>query len=165
MDALRALVRGDGQMQGVAGPQAGLESGQMAPRQVEVADRWDEDGEGLAHTLSDYARLGVLYLSGGVSNGRRIVPEDWVKASVTPDAPHVAPRPGAWGYGFQWWVPDSSGAYAAIGVYNQLVWIDPASRTVIAKTSAFRRYAADLQPQSYRIADHFALFRAIAGGT
>ena len=126
---------------------------------VEVA------GGGLNATLRDYARLGVLYLNGGVWDGRQIVSEDWVKASVTPDAPHLMPSPGSSGYGLQWWVPDSSGVYTAIGVYNQFVWVDPASRTVIAKTSAFRRYAADLQPESYRIADHFALFRAIADGT
>lgn len=121
-------------------------------------------GGGLNATLRDYARLGILYLNGGMWNRRRIVPEDWVKASVTPDAPHVMPRPGASGYGFQWWVPELGGAYTAIGVYNQFVWIDPASRTVIAKTSAFRRYAADLQPESYRVGDHLALFRAIADG-
>jgi hypothetical protein len=122
-------------------------------------------GGGINATLRDYARLGILYLNGGVWNGRRIVSEAWVKASVTPDAPHVMPRPDGSGYGFQWWVPDLSGAYAAIGVYNQFIWIDPASRTVIAKTSAFRRYAADLQPESYRVSDHFALFRAIADAT
>ena len=122
-------------------------------------------GGGLNATLRDYARLGVLYLNGGAWNGRQIVPADWVKASVTPDAPHLMPSPTSLGYGFQWWLPEIDGAYTAIGVYNQFVWVDPAWRTVIAKTSAFRRYGADLQPQSYRVIDHFALFRAIADGT
>jgi hypothetical protein len=40
----------------------------------------------------------------------------------------------------------------------------PETSPVVAKTSAFRRYAADLQPDSYRISDHFALFCAIADG-
>jgi CubicO group peptidase (beta-lactamase class C family) len=124
-------------------------------------------GGGLNAVLRDYAKLGALYLNGGVWNGRRIVSEAWVKASATPDAPHLTPgaRESAvlpWGYGFQWWVPDDSGAYCAIGIYNQFVWVDPRTRTVIAKTSGFRRYAADLRPESYRTADHFALFRAIA---
>jgi CubicO group peptidase (beta-lactamase class C family) len=118
-------------------------------------------GGGLNATLRDYARLGLLYLNGGAWNGRRIVSEDWVKASVTPDAPHLIPAPGSLGYGFQWWLPDASDAFTAIGVYNQFVLVDPSSRTVIAKTSAFRRYAADTQPESYCIAEHFALFRAI----
>ena len=103
----------------------------------------------------------------GAWNGAQVVPRDWVAASVTPDAPHV--RPGArasallpMGYGYQWWVPDNSGVFSAIGVYNQFVWVDPASRTVIAKTSAFRRFASTPGLESYRIGDHFALFGAIA---
>jgi CubicO group peptidase (beta-lactamase class C family) len=119
-------------------------------------------GGGLNAILRDYAKLGALYMNGGVWNGQRIVSEAWVKASVTPDAPHVAPRPESSGYGFQWWAPDSSGAYCAIGVYNQFVWVDPGTRTVIAQTAAFRGYAADLRAESYRVGDCFALFRAIA---
>src|SRR5437868_5167040 len=46
-------------------------------------------GGGLNAVLRDYAKLGRLYLNGGSWNGRRIVPEQWVKASVTPDAPHL----------------------------------------------------------------------------
>ncbi|HSZ52912.1 MAG TPA: serine hydrolase [Caulobacteraceae bacterium] len=124
-------------------------------------------GVGLNAVLRDYARLGCCYLNGGAWNGAQVVPKAWVKASVTPDAPHLmpGPRPNAErspGYGYQWWVPDDSGAYSAIGVYNQFVWVDPVTCTVIAKTSAFRRYASDLNPESYRVADHFALFAAIA---
>jgi CubicO group peptidase (beta-lactamase class C family) len=119
-------------------------------------------GGGLNAVLRDYARLGELYRNGGVWRGRRLLSEAWVKASVTPDAPHVMPGPQKTGYGFQWWVPDLSGVFSAIGVYNQFVWVDPPSRSVIAHTAAFRRYAADLQPESYRIGDCFAFFRALA---
>jgi CubicO group peptidase (beta-lactamase class C family) len=122
-------------------------------------------GGGLNATLRDFARLGLLYLNGGVWNGRRVVSEDWVKASVTPDAPHLMPSLTNLGYGFQWWLPELGGAFTAIGAYNQFVFVDPAWRTVVAKTSAFRRYAADSQPDSYRVIDHFGLFRAIAMGS
>lgn len=124
-------------------------------------------GVGLSAVLRDYARLGCCYLNGGAWNGAQVVPEAWVEASVTPDAPHLmpGPRPSAalpMGYGYQWWVPDVSGAYSAIGVYNQFVWVDPKSRTVIAKTSAFRRYGSSPALESYRVGDHFGLFAAIA---
>ena len=66
------------------------------------------------------------------------------------------------GYGYQWWVPDESGAYSAVGIYNQFVWVDPPTRTVIAKTSAFRGYAAAPVSEAYRSGDHLALFAAIA---
>lgn len=123
---------------------------------------------GLNAVLRDYARLGCCYLNGGVWNGGQVVPASWVAASTTPDAPHLqpGPRPNAtlpMGYGYQWWVPDDSGAFCAIGVYNQFVWVDPATRTVIAKTSAFRDYAVTAGMESYRVGDHFALFAAIAG--
>ena len=119
-------------------------------------------GGGLSAVLRDYARLGELYRNGGVWRGRRLVSEAWVRASVTPDAPHVMPGPGSLGYGFQWWVPADSDAFCAIGVYNQFVCVDPATGTVIAQTAAFRRYGADLRAESYRVGDCLALFRAIA---
>jgi len=124
-------------------------------------------GGGLNAVLRDYARLGQLYLQQGVWNGKQVIPADWVRASVTPDAPHVTPgpRPSApfpWGYGYQWWVPDSSGPYTAIGIYGQFVFVHPKARMVVAKTTAFRDYARTLKPEHYRTADHFALFNAIA---
>ncbi len=56
----------------------------------------DSDGVALAFggfnaALRDYARFGQLYLQEGEWNGERIVSEDWVRRSVTPDAPHLQP--------------------------------------------------------------------------
>jgi CubicO group peptidase (beta-lactamase class C family) len=126
-------------------------------------------GGGLNAVLRDYARLGQLYLDNGVHDGMQIVPASWVRDSTTPDAPHVmpGPRPSAtlpMGYGYQWWIPDLSGAYTAIGIYGQFVYVDPAARVVIAKTSAFRDYGRSLKPEHYRTADQIALFKAIAAG-
>lgn len=39
--------------------------------------------------LRDYARFGRLYLNNGKWNGEPVAPADWVRASVTPDAPHL----------------------------------------------------------------------------
>ena len=121
---------------------------------------------GLSATLRDLAKLGRLYLNGGRWNGAQLVPAGWVRASVTPDAPHL--RPGsrassdsAWGYGFQWWLPDDSGAYAAVGIYNQFVYVNPALDLVIAKTSANHRYGSAADEASGRQDGHIAFFRAI----
>src|SRR5262249_33982959 len=109
----------------------------------------DEDVEfaagGLSATLRDLAKLGRLYLDGGRWNGTEVLPADWVHVSVTPDAPHLMPgkrasADSAWGYGFQWWVPDNSGAFSAVGIYNQFVYVNPALHLVIAKSSANHRY-------------------------
>jgi len=92
---------------------------------------------GLNASLRDIARFGWLYLNGGRRNGVQIVPEEWVKASVTPDAPHLmpGPKPGTtneMGYGYQWWIPaDSQGDFMALGVYDQTIYVDPRHRLVI----------------------------------
>jgi hypothetical protein len=144
------------------------------PLGMEADAFWIVDGAGaemaaggLNAVLRDYARLGCCYLDGGVWNGARVVPEAWVQASITPDAPHLQPGPRAsatmpMGYGYQWWIPDESGAYCAMGVYHQYIWVDPTTRTVIAKSSAFRRYGSSPDLASYRVGDHFALLAAIA---
>jgi CubicO group peptidase (beta-lactamase class C family) len=127
-------------------------------------------GGGLSATLRDYAKLGLLYLQKGNWNGVQILPSEWVHASVTPDASHLMPgkRSSAatpFGYGYQWWIPNNSGAYSAIGVYNQYIYVDPLARMVVAKTSAFRNFALHAEPEYYRIVDHLALFRAIGAAT
>ena len=123
-------------------------------------------GGGLNATLRDFAKLGRLYLHGGNWNGTQIIPAEWVQASVTPDAPHLMPGKRAssdavWGYGYQWWIPDNSGAFSAIGIFNQFVYVNPALHLVIAKTSANHRYGTANDESSDREAEHFAFFKAI----
>ncbi|GEO01301.1 hypothetical protein NSE01_31330 [Novosphingobium sediminis] len=48
---------------------------------------------GLNMTARDYAKLGELHRNNGLWNGRQIVPEDWVQASIHADAPPSATRP------------------------------------------------------------------------
>lgn len=96
---------------------------------------------GLNASLRDLARFGWLYANGGRRNERQIVPEAWVKASVTPDAPHLmpGPKPGTtntMGYGYQWWIPaDPHGDFMALGVYGQMIYVDPGARLVVVKNS------------------------------
>lgn len=121
---------------------------------------------GLCATLRDYARFGQLYLEEGAHDGRQVVPAAWVRTSTRANAPHVAPGalfPGyPFGYGYQWWLPDGSGTFCAIGIYNQFIYVDPARRVVIAKNSANRNYARSYDEAGYRELEHMALFRAIA---
>ena len=121
---------------------------------------------GLSATLRDYAKFGQLYLEDGARGGRQIVPARWVHVSTRPQARHVEPGalcPGhPFGYGYQWWLPDGSGAFSAIGIYNQFVYVDPKRRVVIAKNSANRNYAKSYDEAGYREREHMALFQAIA---
>ncbi|TYA53104.1 serine hydrolase domain-containing protein [Formosa maritima] len=116
---------------------------------------------GLNLTLRDYAKAGSLFLHHGFLNGKQIVSEDWVKASTTPDAPHVQPG-NEFGYGYQWWIPKSEqGEYMAMGVYGQYIYINPTTKTVIVKLSANPKY----NESSYVPSSDFStleFFRAIA---
>ncbi len=131
------------------------------PVGMEYESIWMIDGEGmevamggLQVALRDMARFGRLYMHGGNWNGTQLVPESWVKASVTPDAPHLMPgadNPGsdtAFGYGFQWWVPEHPrGDFMAVGIYDQFIYIDPTTGVIIAKTSANKKFVDPETPR------------------
>jgi CubicO group peptidase (beta-lactamase class C family) len=95
-------------------------------------------------TARDLARLGQLYLNGGMWNGERILPKGWSAyvASPAPAQPSNrqgdnADKPGR-GYGAQFWlyenypgVPD--GTYAALGNRGQFIIIVPSRNVVIVR--------------------------------
>jgi CubicO group peptidase (beta-lactamase class C family) len=120
---------------------------------------------GLNVTLRDYARFGRLYLNKGNWNGKQIVPAAWVKASVTPDAPHLMPGKrsnASWvlGYGYQWWIPlNPDGDYLAIGIYGEAIYVYPRYNIVIVKTSAYTDYNKDGDDMEI---ESIEMFRAIA---
>ena len=73
-----------------------------------------------------------------------------------PDSPYPV------GYGYQWWVPASdTGEFSAIGVYNQFIWVNPTTGTVIVKLSANSNYGLSADPDSWDELQTFELFRAI----
>mgnify|MGYP002759335437 CR=1 FL=1 len=125
---------------------------------------------GLNLTARDFARLGELYRNGGHWNGKQILPERWVTDSTRVDSPIREPgRPLVGdhefdlGYGYQWWIPAGDrGDYSAIGVLNQLVYVDPATETVIVKLSANRQYGMANTEETNRDAENVEFLRAIA---
>lgn len=124
---------------------------------------------GLLMTARDFAKLGELYRNGGTWGGRQIVPSDYAAASVTADAPHVAP--GAVivanhvfgpGYGYQWWIPQGDrGEFSGIGVYNQFVYVDRSRGTVIVKLSANPAYGTSEEEEVNKDLETMDVLRAI----
>ncbi len=120
---------------------------------------------GLNATLRDLARFGKLYLNEGFLNGQQIVPQEWVRASVTVDAPHLLPGDNPYsdwilGYGYQWWLLDGEYKdYLAMGIYGQAIYINPYYHIVIAKTSAYQEYNDDGEEMEL---ESIEFFRAIA---
>lgn len=101
---------------------------------------------GLNATLRDYAKVGKLFLHNGNWEGQQLVPVSWVAESQAMDAEHLMPQSKnslhpAVGYGYQWWIPDGDdGELWARGVFNQYIYINPTTNTVIVKLSANQHF-------------------------
>lgn len=75
----------------------------------------------------DLAKLGRLYLQGGLWNGARVLSPEWVAASATPVFV-MQPWPGCGGYSYGWWPRTTiygAGAYAAEGWGGQALIVMP----------------------------------------
>ena len=93
---------------------------------------------GLSACLRDYGRFGQMILE----NGAGVVPEDWIEATRSGDhrlfgAPYSVVLPEG-GYRNQFWIEDpQSRNLMARGVFGQLIHIDWAHQTVVAKLSSW----------------------------
>jgi CubicO group peptidase (beta-lactamase class C family) len=80
---------------------------------------------------------------GGVANGRRIVAQDWVSDTITNGSAE------AWRAGkFVEWLPEgryrnkwyqtgnASGAFFALGIHGQYLYVNPRAELVVAKFSS-----------------------------
>jgi len=107
-----------------------------------IRHRWKRTYLGLVDTEgglylngADLAKIGYLYLNGGVWDGRRILSEQWVRESVTPavDAHWQGLQ-----YGFQWWLQPLAGGsesvWHAIGLGGQRLMVFPAQRLIATFT-------------------------------
>ena len=90
-------------------------------------------GSGLSATLADYARLGQFMLEDGRIDGEPVIAEAWMQGATRSEDAENAPERG---YGYQWWT-GSGGSYSAIGIFGQLVHVDPARGLVIAQVAAW----------------------------
>lgn len=107
----------------------------------------------LSATLRDYGRIGLFALRNGrTAGGQPILPDGWM-------AETTAPSPANRSYGHLWWARPG-GAYAAIGIYGQAIYVDPARSLVVVTHSAWPR-ATGQEFSSHRE----ALFAAIAAAT
>lgn len=105
-------------------------------------------GSGLNATLRDYGRIGLLALNDGLlPDGTRVLPEGWMEASTTPS-------PANPGYGRFWWLP-GDGAFAALGIFGQMIWIDRRLGVVIVTQSAWEEPTGSFPA-------YFAMARAVA---
>jgi CubicO group peptidase (beta-lactamase class C family) len=95
---------------------------------------------GLFLTPAEMAKIGRLYLNGGVWDGKRIVSAEWVAQSTKEQS-----RCAQWGnlaYGYLWWVIDGE-SYAALGDGGNVIYVNPKKALVVAIASLFAPEAKD----------------------
>jgi CubicO group peptidase (beta-lactamase class C family) len=108
------------------------------------------DGEGTARaaggvsvTPRDLARVGEMMRLGGSIDGRRIVPESWVRDTLTGgsaaawkagDFAHLVENGR---YRNKWYQTGfDSGAFFAVGIHGQWLYVDPSTEAVMVKMSS-----------------------------
>lgn len=122
-------------------------------------------GSGLVATARDLARFGQMLLQGGTYNGRQVlspsVAEGFSQGGdrkafelYAKDAPYMK----GFSYRDQWWVTHNEhGAYSAMGVYGQYIYIDPKANMVIVKQSSMEGATTEFSDNN-----DFPFFLAIA---
>ena len=79
----------------------------------------------ISASIRDYARLGIFVKKGAVNaTGESLVPDGWMKEATSPSKGYA-------GYGYKWWL-EGDGAYAASGIFGQVIYIDPQRDVVIS---------------------------------
>jgi CubicO group peptidase (beta-lactamase class C family) len=139
---------------------------------------------GMQSTCRDMARLGQLMLNRGSWDGRRIVSAEWVGASTGRSSTGLNDA-----YGYLWWLnkrgtvvgpltatgkrPDGGASkragsiapgatdrlFWALGLGNQLIQVDPGSRTVVVRLGPGRRP----RPPTFGPVEASGVLRAVIG--
>jgi hypothetical protein len=99
---------------------------------------------GMSMTPRDLARIGEMMRQGGTANGRRVVPEAWVRDTVATGGSHEAWQRGTMAFLFpngryrnKWYQTGrDSGAYCGIGIHGQWIYVNPKTEVVISKMSS-----------------------------
>ncbi|MDX1493847.1 MAG: serine hydrolase [Longimicrobiales bacterium] len=112
----------------------------------ELGDGRVNGGSGLDLRPRDLARLGQLFLQGGASGDRRILPSEWVAFTRMPAFPGLGSVAaiGPVSYGLLWWIDVERDAYFAWGYGGQLVYVFPELDMVVVTTTEWRGVSQDV---------------------
>ena len=115
-------------------------------------------GSGLEARLRDFGRIGLLAAADGVIDGKRVVPEGWFDEAG--NGKEIAGKRVE--YGYLWWTfPKGDavhdGAFEAIGIFGQHMYVNPREKVVIVVWSARPK------PTGSTVVDDRAFFGAVVG--
>lgn len=92
-------------------------------------------GWGLTLSPADMAKIGQLYLNGGVWNGKQIISTKWIEESTVE---HSRWEKEALAYGYLWWVVDEKEhCCAAMGDGGNVIYVNTNRKIVISIASLF----------------------------
>jgi CubicO group peptidase (beta-lactamase class C family) len=116
-------------------------------------------GAGISATLRDYGRFALMVQQDGIIDGKSLVPPGWFRDA---GSAHVIGGKSV-DYGYQWWPlpagnPLHQGAFQAIGIFGQHLYINPAHKLVIVVLSARSKPSAN--STTVEDADFFAAVAA-----
>ncbi|QWT19402.1 beta-lactamase family protein [Bacillus sp. NP157] len=107
-------------------------------------DGTEAGGSGVSATLGDYARLGQFLLDGGIAGGKPVLADGWLAEATRTQADIGVPGRG---YGYQWWTW-ADGSYAGLGIFGQLLHVDPKRHLVIVQLAAWPVATDDAQAKA-----------------
>jgi len=125
---------------------------------LDSPDGHEIGGSGFSATLRDYGRFGQFILDGGVAGGEHILFEGWIAEASTPK---TLLDGSALAYGYFWWPGTSpqqrrDGAFEAVGIFGQHLYINPARHLVIVV------WGAQTKPTGGAAIDDWKFFDAVA---
>ena len=136
------------------------------PYGMEADARWWLDspdgteigGSGISATLRDYGRFGQFFLEGGMIDGAPVLPEGWTREATRPTKLKDG---SALAYGYMWWpgwtgASIADGAYAAVGIHGQNIYVNPTRKVVIVT------FGAQPKPVGREPIDAMVFFDAVA---
>lgn len=110
--------------------------------------RWEYQADGLPLATGglwlrarDTAKIGQLFLDGGLWNGLQVIPPAWIDEALTARIPADSSRD----YGYLWWTRGLSGhrLWYAHGYGGQMIVLVPASDTLIVINASYTRDTAE----------------------
>lgn len=107
---------------------------------------WEVDAGGgniggccVSAALRDYGRVGQFLLDGGRAEGKPVLPAWWIAQATSKQADIGDAN---FGYGYQWWT-EANGSYDALGIFGQMIHVDPRNRLVIVTLSNWPKPTGD----------------------
>lgn len=125
---------------------------------LDSPDGTEIGGSGIAATLRDYGRFGLFFLDQAKVNGVSTLPDNWTTEATLPTK---LKNGETLDYGYMWWTgwtepAVADGAYLAIGIQGQNIYINPKRNVVIVS------FGAQPKPTGQEPVDPLVFFDAVA---